>query len=298
MGRVLMQDQWFYSGWVPPVKHSRSRVAVPTPCVALLTAEHVAPHGEGMALASLLLTTRFGPPPTSASRPRPVGETRPPAGLGESALGRVWSMERLFNEWCRAADTPPGVMLCPVCLRPMRRRADGGWPVGRRILWTTVDHIIHRDHEECYWCVWPMCNECNSSKLDRDFRVWLPARLADIGDDVDAVRAAMRAGWRELVASDEGHLARHDCDHPAGTRKSHGCAAGCHQLRRPWWKDPDTGRVKLKAVCTTPHCDYETKWRWTSSRPRPHRESGWTTTPAAGNGVLVRGKSRVGAVAR
>ena len=245
-----MQHQWFYSGFVPPQKHSRDRVATPAPCIVHLANGSIGPHGWEMLLAASLSVARFGPPPPLPPRPKQV--TRYQAGVGtgiNEKKSQPWSMAQVFGEWFRGSGEPPGVMMCPICLRPMRRWNEGGVlsntaPRGRR--WVTVDHIIHIEHEECCWCVWPMCNECNSSKGTADLQLWLPGRLEDLGRDVEQTRESVAKAWNVLFDDAlEGQREKHDCTNAAPFRMSFGCAAGVHD-----WEWRARGRARCKrAFC-------------------------------------------------
>lgn len=232
-----MQDQWFYLGWVPPQKHSRDRVSTPAPCIVHLASGRIGPHGRGMLLAASVSVARFGPPPPLPSRPVDAARYQPGIGTGiNEKRSEPWSMARIFGDWYKSNAGQPGVLICPVCLRPMRRLLEGGLssttaPQGR--LWVTVDHIIHIEHEECHWCVWPMCNECNSSKGTADLHEWLAQRLQDLGQNVDSARARVRAARDAILdGAPEGQSEPHDCDNAAPFRKSFGCAAGAHDWMR------------------------------------------------------------------
>ena len=275
-----MRDQWFYTGWVPPKKRSRERVAVRAPCIVLLAAGDVAPHGQEMMLASALSLATFGEPPTPPpDRPREAQKVA--TGLGERALGDRWSMEKLFNQWYKLdGDLYAGPMRCPICLNFMSRLAEGGqpsWTASRGKRWTTVDHIIHLKHEECYWCVWPMCNECNSSKGIRNLKEWLSDRLDAVAHDgKDDLREAVREARQTILKrAPAGHIEPHDCENPAPIRQSYGCAIGQHE----WVKKVVVTKVaglgdveQYRPVwrCSRSHCDEggnriprqrEVKWR-------------------------------------
>ena len=171
-------------------------------------------------------------------------------------------MAQVFGQWFKASGERPGTMLCPICLRPMRRWNEGGVPSstspkGRR--WVTVDHIIHLDHEECRWCVWPMCNECNSSKGTSDFQDWLADRLKHLGRSVEQTRESVRHAWNAILSTaPEGQYEKHDCSNASPFRKSFGCAAGVHD-----WKRLARGRARCERAFCSEFGNWDvTRRRW------------------------------------
>ncbi len=236
-----MQDQWFYSGWVPPQKRSRERLATPAPCIVHMANGSIGPHGWEMLLAASISVATFGPPPSLPERPNGL---RPGKNINKK-VSQPWSMARIFGQWYKSNSRSSAVILCPICLQPMRRLNEGGVssntaPKGRR--WVTVDHIIHVEHEECRWCVWPMCNECNSSKGTVVLKAWLPGRLEDVGRNANQIRTNVKKTWNAIqLEAPEGQMYEHDCADAMPFRKSYGCAAGVHD-----WKRLARGRARCQ----------------------------------------------------